>query len=308
MERDNPSRVGVIGVGTIGTAMAANLLAAGFTVIGYDVRPERREALAELGGTAAASPGDVAAQARVVLLSLPSVAALEEVVGGEQSLVALAPEGTICVETSTLPITVKEEARAALAGAGVELLDCTVSGTGAQAREGDIVLYVSGPTATVDECGPVFAAISRAAPHVGEFGSGTMMKLISNLLVVVHTMAAGEALTLAARCGLDPVAVLDLLAAGAGNSRMLEVRGPMMARGEYPGDSATIAVLWKDVELILDLATAKDAPTPLLAATVPYFAAARAQGRVGQDPAVLAAVLAGMAGLSTVPNDREATG
>ncbi len=84
---------------------------------------------------------------------------------------------------------------------------------------------------------------------------------------------------------------------------MLEVRGPMMTKGEYPGDSATIAVLGKDIELIMDFAAAQDAPVPLLAATYPYFAAARAQRRIGQDPAVLAAVLAGLAGVAEAPND-----
>lgn len=295
--------VGVIGVGTIGSAMAANLLAEGISVVGYDVRAEQLESLVELGGVAATSPADVAGQARIMLLSLPSSAALHEVVAGERGLVAAAPSGAICVETSTLPIAEKEKARDALGAVGADLLDCTVSGTGAQARQRDIVLYVSGPRDAVEACRGVFGAISRAAPRVGDFGSGTMMKLISNLLVVVHTMAAAEALTLAARCGLDPAAVLDLLTAGAGNSRMLEVRGPMMAAGDYPGDSATITILGKDLELIMEFAAAQDAPTPLLAATVPYFAAARAQGRSGQDPAVLAAVLADLAGVSSVPND-----
>jgi 3-hydroxyisobutyrate dehydrogenase-like beta-hydroxyacid dehydrogenase len=301
-EQRGDAPIGVVGIGTIGTAMAANLLAAGFAVVGYDIRPERGEALAELGGTAAASPVEVAAQADIVLLSLPGVEALDDVVRGEHGLVG-APAGTICVETSTLPIPAKEAAREALAAVGVELLDCTVSGTGDQARRRDMVLYVSGPEAAVDRCGEVFSAVSRAAPRVGDFGSGTMMKLISNLLVVVHTMAAGEALTLAARCGLDVAAVLELLTAGAGTSRMLEVRGPLMAAGDYPGDSATITILGKDLELIMDFAAAQDAPTPLLAATVPYFAAARAQGRSGQDPAVLAAVLADLAGVRTAPND-----
>ncbi len=305
MPRDttNETPIGVVGVGTIGTAMASNLLSAGFPVVGYDVRSERRQALAELGGVVAASPGEVAAQARIVLLSLPSVAALEEVVTGENGLVAAAPAGTICVETSTLPIPAKQAARQALAEVGVELLDCTVSGTGAQARERDMVLYVSGPAEAADKCSGVFAAISRAAPRVGDFGSGTMMKFISNLLVIVHTMAAAEALTLAARCGLDLPTVYDLLTTGAGTSRMLEVRGPMMTKGEYPGDSATIAVLGKDIELIMDFAAAQDAPVPLLSAAYPYFAAARAQGRIGQDPAVLAAVLAGLAGIASAPND-----
>lgn len=292
-------KVGVIGVGAMGSAMAANLVAAGFHVIGFDVRRERLDLLTRSGGEAADSAADVARRTDAVILSLPSEQALAQAVNGEAGIVEGASRDLVCIETSTLPIAAKGSARDSLAAVGAVLLDCPISGTGDQARVRDIVVYASGPLDEVERCRPVFDAFARAAFRVGDFGSGSQMKFISNLLVSIHTLAAAEALTLAARCGLDLELAHRLLTSGAGTSRMLEVRGPRMVSGRHSDASATIDVLSKDVEIILDFAGGVDCPTPLLSVTSSYFAAARGQGHGGSDPSVLAEVLIKMSGGAT---------
>jgi len=289
--------VGVIGLGNMGGAIAQNLLDAGFEVVGLDIDPGRMAPFTAKGGKAAASPAEVTEEADIVILSLPSVAALEQVLHGPGGLVPEGRSGVVCIESSTFPLSAKIAAAGALAEKAIALLDCTVSGTGSQARDRDIVLYASGPPELVERCRPIFEAISKAAPRVGDFGMGSIMKFVSNLLVAVHTVAAAEALTLAAKAGLDVENALDLISVGAGNSRMLEVRGPLMVTGDYDVASATLDTLIKDSEIIRDFADDQDCPVPLLSIASTFLRAAAAQGLNDKDPAVVREVLGALAGL-----------
>jgi putative dehydrogenase len=295
------AEVGVIGLGNMGGAIAQNLLAAGFAVIGLDIDPKRMASFTAKGGKPATSPAEVTREADIVILSLPSVAALEQVIHGPGGLVAEGRSGVVCIESSTFPLKAKVAAAAALAEKNIALLDCTISGTGSQARDRDIVVYTSGPPELLERCRPIFEAISKAAPRVGDFGAGSIMKFVSNLLVAVHTVAAAEALTLAAKCGLDARTALELISAGAGNSRMLEVRGPLMVAGNYDVPSATLDTLIKDSAIILDFAGEQNCPLPMLSIASTFFRAAAAQGLNDQDPAVVREVLGGLAGLPTSP-------
>src|SRR3972149_1287583 len=187
--------VGMIGLGIMGSAMASNLLRAG-------------------------------------VAALPSPAAREAVA----SHLARAPRrGLIVVETSTLPLAAKEAARRALAGKSITLLDCPLSGTGAQARTKDLNVYASGPRAACNACKEVFEGFSRAHYYLGAFGTGIKMKFIANLLVAIHNVAAAEALVLAKKAGLDPALTLQVVSDGAGRARMLQGGGPMLGAGEYRG-------------------------------------------------------------------------
>ncbi|MGE5135617.1 MAG: NAD(P)-dependent oxidoreductase [Gemmatimonadota bacterium] len=289
-----PATVGVIGLGNMGLPMAGHLAAAGFGVRGYDVRAEAVSALAAAGGEPADNPAGTAAGASVVITSLPSVAALRDVISGEGGLAAGASAGLVVVETSTLPLEVKEEARQALATAGALMLDCPLSGTASQMRERDIAVYTSGDAAAIERCQPVLAAFSRVQYQVGVFGNGMRMKLIANHLVTVHHTAAAEALVFASRAGLDPALALRALSDGAGNSRMLEVRGPMMLAGDFSQANMRLEYFQKDIDLISGLARAVSCPLPLFSASAQLHLAALAQGRLDEDPACVFAVLGGM--------------
>ena len=201
----------------------------------------------------------------------------------------------IVVETSTLPIAVKESARTRLAARGATLLDCPLSGTGAQARARDLVVYASGSRAAYRRVGPVLDAFARARYYVGPFGAGSKMKFVANLLVAVHTAAAAEALVLARKAGLDPALTLKSIADGAGSSRMLEVRGSMMVKRRYSPAMMTLDVWQKDLQIIAEFAREVGGSTPLFKAAAPLYTAAMKTGRGDEDTAAVYAVLEKMA-------------
>jgi 3-hydroxyisobutyrate dehydrogenase-like beta-hydroxyacid dehydrogenase len=280
--------VAVIGLGIMGGAIARNLIAHGFAVGGFDIDEARRMALAEAGAAVAGSAAEAARGADVVLSSLPSAAALAATV---ESLVSEPRRGLIVAELSTLPIADKEAARARLAEAGITLLDCPLSGTGAQARTGDLALFGSGEEAAFRECGEVFAGFTRVAHYLGAFGNGSRMKFVANLLVAVHNVATAEALVLGRRAGLDPATVARVIASGAGSSRIFELRSPMMVEGVYAPPTATIEMFQKDIAIIAAFARELGVETPVFSASAPVYAAAQRQGRGAEDGAAVHAVL-----------------
>jgi len=279
--------VGIVGLGIMGGAIARNLLAAGFTVRGYDIDGARFDAL-KPNGVAAKSACEAAQGADVVLTSLPSIKALDETVA---SLLAANASGLVVAELSTLPIEVKDKARAALAGGGITLLDCPLSGTGAQAVTKDLAVYASGERAAYDRAEPVFRGFARATYYLGAFGNGSKMKFIANLLVAVHNVASAEAMVLGMKAGLDPETVVKVIASGAGTSRVFELRAPLMAKGDY-APTMKIDIWQKDMAIIADFAQALGVPVPTFAASAPIYDAAQAAGFGGEDTAAVAKVLA----------------
>ncbi len=289
--------IGVIGLGIMGSAVSGSLLKDGFEVIGYDVLPEPIRALEANGGRGRTSPRAVAEAAPVVITLLPGVAALEEVVAGEDGLIAAAREGSILLECSTLPLNGKEAARCALAEVGFLMLDCPLSGTGAQALNKDLVVYASGDERVFARCRRVFDGFARASHYTGPFGNGSRLKLVANLLVSIHNVAAAEAFVLGMKAGIAPEVIYEVIASGAGTSRMFEVRGPLMVQGSYDQATMKLDVWQKDIGIITEFARALGCPTPLFAASAQLYAAALAQGRAKEDTAAVCAVLEEMAGL-----------
>lgn len=286
-------KVGVIGLGRMGNAFAKHLIAAGFEVAGFDVVADAVKAFEDMGGTAKASPGEVAAACNVVITSLPSVKALQDVVA---EIKAKGSRGLIVIETGTLSIADKLWARDELAGAGITLLDCPVSGTAAQAQNKDLVLFASGEEAAVEKAREAIEGFARAYFYLGEFGNGMRMKFVANHLVAIHNAAAGEAMALARKSGLDPQVTLDVIASGAGTSRMWEIRGPMMVKHDYP--PAMSIHLWrKDEDLIEGHARSLNVPIPLFTAAEQLYSAARARGYGEEDTGAVHRIFEEMAGM-----------
>ncbi|HVA94317.1 MAG TPA: NAD(P)-dependent oxidoreductase [Candidatus Dormibacteraeota bacterium] len=284
--------VGMIGLGIMGSAMSSSLLRAGYKVLGYDLAPQRLRDHRKAGGAVARSCRDVAKACDIIITSLPSSAALLDTAA---ELAKASRAHQIVIETSTLPIAVKEEARKLLAKRGTIFLDCTLSGTGAQARNKDLVVYASGDRKACLRVAPVLEGFSRAHYYVGAFGAGSKMKYVANLLVAIHNVAAAEAMVLAMKSGLDPAMVYQVIADGAGSSRMLQVRGPMMVKGDYSDATMKMQVWQKDMTIIGDYARKIDCPTPLFSASAPIYTAAMAMGRGAEDTGVVCAVLERMA-------------
>lgn len=285
-------QIGMIGLGIMGSAMSHNLIQAGFQVLGYDVLPQRRNEHRKAGGNAAQSCGEVAKGCDVIVTSLPSAQGLLDVAA---ELAKAARKGQIVVETSTLPIAVKEEARTLLSKRGTILLDCTLSGTGAQARAKDLVVYASGEQKSYARIASVLEGFARAHYYVGAFGAGSKVKFVANLLVAIHNVAAAEAMVLAMKSGLDPALVLKVVADGAGSSRMLQVRGPMMVKGDYSEVTMKVETWQKDMTIIGDYARKIDCPTPLFSASAAFYTAAMAMGMGAEDTGAVCAVLERMA-------------
>jgi putative dehydrogenase len=290
-------RVGVVGIGIMGTAMMRNLARAGFEVVGYDVAAPAMARLAEAGGIAAVSPRDVAEKAEILITSLPNVDAFEQVMAGQGGIASSNGTGQIVIECSTLPIEVKARGEAQLAAQGKILLDCPVSGTGAQAARMDLVVFASGDEAAFERCREVLAGMSRAQKYVGAFGNGSRMKFIANHLVTIHNLAAAEAIVLGEMAGLDPTLVFDVIADSAGSSRMFQIRGPMMVAGQYDEPTATMTTHLKDLDIIGKFAADLHCPTPLFTAAAQFYYAGVAQGRGGQDTGAVCAVLENLAGI-----------
>lgn len=275
----------------MGSAMAENLCKAGFRVYGFDPVPGARGALKKMGGLPLASASQVAGQAPVLITSLPSAQALHAVAR------ELSGKGVVVMETSTLPIEEKERARDTLAKKGVTLLDCPLSGTGAQARARDLVVYASGEKSAFMKTVPFLKGFSRAHYYLGEFGNGSKMKFVANLMVAIHNVSAAEAFVLGMKAGLDPETIFKVAGDGAGTSRMFQVRGPQMVAGKYDGATMKVEVWQKDMKIIGEFAMKHGVPTPLFNASAAIYNAAMAQGFAKEDTAAVCAVLERLGGI-----------
>lgn len=292
----NPAAVAVIGLGMMGLPIAGHIVDGGFELRGFDPRPARRRLL-PASARRCTSASQAAAGADVLVLSLPSVEALHQVAA---DIAPVVRAGAVVIETSTLPVTDKDAARQILAASGAVMLDCPIAGTSAQARQRDLVVFVSGPQAAARRARPVLEAFARAHRHVGPFGAGMNMKAIANMLIAIHNVAAAEALTLARKSGLDPALVLELLTSGPASSRMLEIRGPRMIQRDF-APLMPLRLWQKDLSIIGGLAADVGSPTLLLRTCAELHTAAVARGLGEQDSSAVCQVLEALAGLDVSP-------
>ncbi len=290
-------QVGIIGIGIMGSAMMRNLIKDGFEVTGFDVAEAGYKALTDAGGTRATSPRDVADRVSIMITSLPNIAAFHEATAGAHGIASSSKTGQIVIECSTFPLEEKQRAHDALAAKGKILLDCPVSGTGAQAAKKDLVVLGSGDKAAFERCAQVFGGMSRIQKYVGPFGNGMKMKIIANHLVTIHNLAAAEALVLGMKAGLPPSLVFDTLVDSAGTSRMFQIRGPMMVENRYEPATASMKTHLKDIGIISDFAADLQCPTPLFTAASQFYFAGASTGHALEDTASICAVLEQMAGV-----------
>lgn len=278
----------MLGLGIMGSAMTANLVRAGFEVHGYDPVPAARIRLAADGGRACDDAASAIRPVDFLLLSLPSEEALESVTA---DILAAGRPGLIVAETSTLPVEAKQRAFEALQARGITLLDCPLSGTGAQALTRDLAVYASGDAQAIARMQPVFDGFARVTYVIGAFGQGMQMKLMANLLVSIHNVATAEALLMGARMGIDLDTAVRVLADGAGGSRMLEVRGPLMSARTWDQATMKVSTWQKDIKLIAAALVEANVPAPLFTAAIPVYNAAMGMGHGDADTASVYDVL-----------------
>lgn len=283
--------LGILGLGLLGHAVASRLLAGGrdWDVVGYDVVPDRVAALTRLGGRGAASAAEVAA-ADAVCVILPSLASVEEVILGTGGLLARRRPGQTIVQMSTISPALTRRLAREVDARGMHFLDCPISGTSGMVERGNGVVFVGGDRSIFERWRTMLDAVLPRPVYVGEAGQAMVLKLVANLLVALHSAAAAEALAMARRAGLDLDLVLDVLGGGAASSRMLEVRGPLIVKDEFPAQMK-LDLFMKDLHLIQEAAQELGSPLPLTDVAEKLYASVNAAGHGHEDLAVVARAL-----------------
>lgn len=276
------SRLAFVGLGAMGLPMAINLVAAGFPVHGYDLRPESRKALETAGGTAAETPIEAADGADAVLLMVVNVAQAETVLFTEGALDALAPDGIVVLMATCPPLAVEHLAER-VAARGRRFVDAPVSGGVVGAQAAKLTIMAAAPAETLRFLQPVLDALGDRIFHVGQrAGQGATVKAVNQLLCGVHIAAAAEALALAGRVGVDLDVVLEILSGSSAASWMLGDRGPRMLEDVPPVTSA-VDIFVKDLGIVLEAGRGAGAALPLAALAHQLFVSTSGRGDGAAD-------------------------
>jgi putative dehydrogenase len=269
--------VGFIGLGSMGLPMAKNLAARDFTVRGFDVRPDAIEGLAQAGATRTASAAEASAGADVLVLMVVNAAQAEAILFGGGALAAL-PEKGIVVLMATCPPGAVETIAGRVLEAGRRFIDAPVSGGVVGAHGATLTIMAAAPQATFDAARPVLDALGDKVFHVGEKpGQGAMVKTVNQLLCGVHIAVAAEALSLAAKVGVDLEIMLSILSGSSASSWMLKDRGPRMLQPN-PEVTSAVDIFVKDLGIVLEAGREVKAALPLAALAHQMFLAVSGQG------------------------------
>ena len=289
-------RAGFIGLGIMGSRMAANLRRAGFDLTVFNRTRATAEAWAtEHGGEVAETPAAVAAAADVVITMVVDGAQVEQVLLGDDGVAQGAAPGLLCVDMSTISPAHTRRIGAALAARAIAFMDAPVTGSSPKAQDGTLTIMAGGSAADFERARPLFEAMGELIVHAGELGDGETIKVINNAVAAINTAAVAEALVLASSAAVDLDALVRVMSAGSGGSAMLELKAPAMRAHDY----ATLFKLehmLKDVSLCLAEADAAGVPFEFAAAVRDILAAAAARGLGDQDFAALLEVVEQRAG------------
>ena len=296
MKNSRMKRIGIIGVGLLGRAVAARLLKRKFTVKGYDTRPKQVKALQPQGLTMARSIAEVAADADAVFTILPSLESVETTILGAGGLIETAPPRAILIQMSTISPELARRLAKAVTAKRLGFLDAPMSGTSAMVERGDCAIFVAGDRKRAEACQPIFDAIARKTFYVGDVGMASLAKLATNLLVGLNTAALAEALVLGAKGGLASAKLVEILKESAGASKMVDVRGPLMARHRFDAQMK-IDLFLKDFKLMLEEGRRLEVPLPLTSVTQQLATATAAAGRGEEDLAAIVTTLERLSGL-----------
>jgi 3-hydroxyisobutyrate dehydrogenase-like beta-hydroxyacid dehydrogenase len=298
-------RVGFAGLGRMGRAMAANILAAGFPLTVWNRTPERARELAANGARATTTPRELAAASDIVLTSLADPAAVEAVYLGADGLFAGDLAGKTFADLSTVAPSLSRRLAVTAAADGAALLDAPVAGSIKAAAEGALAVMVGGEQAAFDRCAPVFDAIGRTAFYLGASGSGATMKLVSNGLLATIVQALGEGIALGEKAGLDPATMFEALGASSAAAPVVIAKAVAISQRAYQPAAFTLQLMQKDLWLALSLANDLAVPMPATAAAYDMVLAANATGKAAHDFAAVALLMEELAGI--VPSGGEAT-
>lgn len=288
-------RVGIVGVGLLGSAVASRLLAAGFQVIGYDTRPEQVAALEPRGLVAAASPA-AAAQADAVFTVLPTPAVVETVWLGAGGLLDTAPASAVLLQMSTIGPALAVRIGEAAQKRGFRFLETPISGTSTAVAQGECAVFVGGDATLFETCRLIFDAIGSATVHVGPVGAAAVTKLAANLLGGINVIALAEALVLGAKAGVAPATLLGALRKSPVGSRMMDSRGVQMVTHRFD-PHIRLDLFLKDFRLMLEEGARLGVPLPLTSVANQLCTAASSAGHGSEDLTAVITTLESLAGI-----------
>lgn len=275
-------RVAVIGLGSMGYGMAQSLKRAGFDVTGCDTRAASVERFKAEGGKVAASPADAVAGAAIVVSVVVNAAQTEAILFGANGCADALAEGAVFISCATMAPEAARKLATHVEGKGRLYLDAPISGGAVRAAEGKLTVLASGSPAAFKAARPALDAMAAKLYELGDAtGTGAAFKMINQLLAGVHIAAAGEAISFAARQGLDIKKVYEVITASAGNSWMFENRIPHVLDGDYSPKSA-VEIFTKDLGIVIDMARSEKFPVPIAGAALQMFLMTAAAG-MGRD-------------------------
>jgi 3-hydroxyisobutyrate dehydrogenase len=289
-------RIGFLGLGTMGAAMAANLARAGFGVVAWNRSPGRAPELDDLRVERAASPADVARAANTVVMCVSDTPDVEAVLFGSGGLVESAGAGTLVIDCSTISPSATRDFAARLGEHGVALVDAPVSGGSEGAQKATLTIFCGGATDDVERARPVLSAIGKTITHVGPTGAGQAVKAVNQVILAGTYLGVAEGIVLAIKAGLDVAQVVEALGGGAAQSWVLANRSERMRVNDYPL-GFKVALHRKDLGIALDLAREMGADLPVAELAADLETDLIAGGHGDEDMSALARVIRGRSGL-----------
>jgi len=290
-------KAAVIGLGSMGWGAALSLLKAGFIVRGCDIRSDVLARFKEAGGQACATPAFAAETADVILVYVINSKQVEDVVFGPNGALETAKPSTVFLLCATMAPSATTDIAERLEAAGMLVIDAPVSGGHIRALAGEITVMASGSQEAFDQASAVLDAISAKVFRLGDRpGAGSQVKMINQLLAGVHIAATAEAMTLAAKAGIDLKTLYEVIRVSAGSSWMFENRGEHIVSGDYSPRSA-VNIFVKDLGIVTSEAEKAGAPTPLAASALSLFVEASEAGLGQEDDAAVAKILARKSGI-----------
>jgi L-threonate 2-dehydrogenase len=287
--------IGVIGLGAMGSAIAMNLIAADQKVVGYDPSASARNAMEAAGGEVVLSARDLATKCRTILTCVPSIEAFDGLLADASFIDSLSPGGATLIDTSTLPLDIKQRGARRLEVEGHCMLDCTISGNRPMMLQHRATILASGDSNEVDKARLLLDSISPWR-FVGAFGNASRLKFIQNHLVTIHTAAAAEAMAFGIKAGIDPELIYSVVCSSGASSAVFQVRGKMMVEEDYTSSQGNYHLVEKDAKIIDEFARACRFPIPLFAAANQIHSLGFAANREATDPASLCSILESVTG------------
>jgi 3-hydroxyisobutyrate dehydrogenase-like beta-hydroxyacid dehydrogenase len=288
--------VGIAGLGRMGHPIAANILNAGFPTVVWNRTPDKAADLRDRGARWADSPADLAQSADIVLTSLADPAAVERVYFAPDGLLASAGHDTILVDLSTGSPDMARRIAAAAQERGAAFLDAPVAGSIPAATSGQLGIMVGGDQAAFNRCADIFAAIGKAAYYLGPSGNGATMKLVANGILATLVQALAEGVALGEKAGLVPADIFTVLTASSAAAPVVAAKAAAVSERAYLPAAFTLALMQKDLWLVLSLANELQAPMPATAIAHDMVLAANATGKSALDFSAVALLMEELAG------------